>query len=350
MPLTGNASSVHGCGRQVRRLIEDSRRVVAAAAGGAATGLIFTSGGTEANALALLGSGRPRRLVSAVEHASVRATVPDAEIISVGEDGIVAPETVAAMLQGSPAPAVVSVMLANNETGVVQPVAAISAVARAYGAVMHCDAVQAFGKLPVDMAALGVHLLSLSAHKLGGPAGIGALAVAPQVPLASLLRGGGQERGRRAGSENLVGIAGFAAAIAATDHQTAAGRWLDWRDRIERAVRAEGGVIIAGSVPRLPNTSCIAMPGVSAETQVMAFDLDGIAVSAGAACSSGRVQASGVLKAMGLGEDLARCAIRVSFGWSTTTAEIDRFIEAWIKIHGRLRAAVHSHSPLRRRA
>jgi cysteine desulfurase len=166
------------------------------------------------------------------------------------------------------------------------------------------------------------------------------------------VRGGGQERGRRAGSENIIGIAGFAAAVAAAvdAQRDEAARWQLWRDRLEQAVAGAGGVIIAGAAPRLPNTSCIAMPGVAAETQVMAFDLDGIAVSAGAACSSGKVQASQVLQAMGIGEDLAWCAIRVSFGWSTTAAEIDRFIEAWIRIHGRLRATVQRDPPLRRGA
>lgn len=343
---------MHDHGRRIRRLIEDARHVIAAAIGSSPAAVIFTSGGTEANALALLGSGRRRRLVSAVEHASVLAADPDAEIIPVNGDGIVAAETVAAMLQEQQAPAVVSVMLANNETGVLQPVAAIAAAARAHGALVHCDAVQALGKVPIDMQALDVDLLSLSAHKLGGPAGSGALAVAPSVVLSAQLRGGGQERGRRAGSENVIGIAGFAAAVAAAvaTQPDEAARWRAWRARLEEAVSAAGGVVIAAAAPRLPNTSCIAMPGVAAETQVMAFDLAGIAVSAGAACSSGKVQASRVLQAMGLGEDLAGCAVRVSFGWSTTEAEIDRFIEAWIEIHGRLHAAVRRRSPLRHHA
>lgn len=328
----GNPSSVHGAGRAARRLVEDARERIAALIGADAAGVIFTSGGTEANALALTGTGRRRWLLSAVEHPSVIAAAPGAETIAVDAAGRVDCTALARQLAASTEPALVSVMLANNETGTIQPLPAIVAVARAAGALVHTDAVQALGRLVVDVRALGVDLLTLSAHKLGGPPGVGALIVDPARPLAARQRGGGQERGRRAGTENVPGIAGFAAAAAAA----AAGigdqaRLAGLRDRIEAAVTAIAGDarIIAAEGDRLANTTCVALPGIAAATQVMALDLAGIAVSAGAACSSGKVAASHVLQAMRVGDELATCAIRISLGWTTTEADVDRFVAAW---------------------
>jgi len=340
MELVGNSSSVHRFGRLARRWVEDAREAVAALAGGAAGRVIFTSGGTEANNLALRGTGRPRLLISAGEHDSVLQAVPEAELIPLTGDGRVDPEEVTRRLAADPRPALVSVMLANNETGVIQPIQEIAARAHQAGALVHCDAVQAAGKIPLDMAALDVDLLSLSAHKLGGPQGVGALLAAEEVSLRPLLRGGGQERGRRAGTENLPGIAGFGAAA-----QAAAAELADFgqvgrlRDDLERRVTdwAPSARVFGAAAPRLANTSCLTMPGVGAETQVMALDLAGVAVSAGSACSSGKVRPSHVLAAMAVAEPEAGWAIRVSLGRHSQAEDVDAFLEAWMALYSRTR-------------
>ncbi len=338
LEIGGNPSSVHRFGRQARRLIEAAREEVARLAGARANQVVFTSGGTEANDLALAGSGRARLFVSAIEHDSVRQARPDAVAIPVDGDGIVDLERLQDLLGADPAPALVSVMLANNETGVLQPIRRVVEIAHAAGALVHSDAVQAPGRLPLDFAGLGLDLMSLSAHKLGGPQGVGALILADSVRLEPRLRGGGQERGRRAGTENLAGIAGFGAAAAAARADLARGDQLGfWRDRLEaRALQAAPHArIYARGVPRLCNTSCIGVAGSAAETQVIALDLAGVAVSAGAACSSGKVKASHVLAAMGVPADAASAAIRVSLGWRSVSEDIDRFIEAWSAFHAR---------------
>lgn len=329
----GNASSVHRAGRQARRVIEDARDQVAAMVGGAAR-VIFTSGATEANALALAGLGRARVLVSAIEHDSVLANASQAERIPVSADGVTDLAALERMLD-DPRPTLVAVMAANNETGAIQPVAEIARLAHAHGALVLCDAAQAGGKIALDLATLGVDALTLSAHKLGGPQGAGALMLARDLPLAPLWRGGGQELGSRAGTENVAAIAGFgAAAQAARADLVDFARLAALRDRIEAALRAAapGAVVFAAGAARLPNTSCIAMPGVGAETQIMALDLDGVAVSAGAACSSGKLRQSHVLGAMGVAPQIAATAIRISLGWDTRAADADAVIEAWIKL------------------
>jgi cysteine desulfurase len=336
LALGGNPSSVHRRGRAARQLVEHGRAAVAALVGAPAEGIVFTSGGTEANHLALLGAGRERVLVSAVEHSSVLQALPEAERIPVDGDGIVDPAALAARLAADTRAgrALVSVMLVNNETGVIQPVRELVDVAHAHGALFHCDAVQAAGKIPVSLADLGVDYLTLSAHKIGGPTGIGALVLAPGAEVLPLLRGGGQERNRRAGTENLAGIAGFAVAAAACDGAEY-GRVRELRDRLEAALPE--AVVVGAAMPRLPNTSAIAMPGVAAETQIIALDLDGVMVSAGAACSSGKVGPSHVLAAMGVAPELANSTIRVSLGWSTAKADIAHFIDAWTALYRRTR-------------
>jgi len=334
----GNPSSVHRFGRAARRTIEDAREQVAALVGARAENVTFTSGGTEANALALRGAGRARVVVSAVEHASVLAAVPDAIRVPVDSEGVIDLAALAAALAADSRPALVSLMLANNETGVIQPVARAAEIARRHGAALHCDAVQATGKIPVDAAELGAHFVTLSAHKLGGPMGVGALVTDASVPLEAQLKGGGQERGLRAGTENISGIAGFgAAAEAARADLDRAGCLAAWCDALEARARAAvpSARILGAGAPRLPNTSCLALPGVAAETQVIALDLAGIAVSAGSACSSGKVGASHVLAAMGLEADVAGSAIRISLGWSSTAADIERFLESWTELAAR---------------
>jgi len=336
----GNPSSVHRWGRAARQTVERARAAVAALVGAPPDAVVFVSGGTEANHLALLGAGRERVLVSAIEHDSVRGAVPSAEHIPVDRNGVVLLEELEGMLATDPRPAIVSVMLANNETGVVEPVAAISALARARGALFHCDAVQAAGKLAIDIGGIGADVLTLSAHKLGGPPGIGALVIRDRLDVSPLLRGGGQEHGHRAGTENLVGITGFAAAAAAAAEQIALyDRVRALRDLLEAAITklAPDAVVLGAAALRLPNTTAIAMPGVAAETQVIALDLDGVMVSAGAACSSGKVGPSHVLEAMGVGPDLVGSTIRVSLGWTTTEAEVAHFVQAWTALYHRCR-------------
>lgn len=345
----GNPSSVHTAGRKARAIVDRARREVASLVGARATETIFTSGGTEANNLALAGAGRRRVLVSAIEHDSVRQAVPQAEILPVDGDGVLVLAALERALAAPAEPALVSVMLANNETGVLQPIAEIVRLAQAAGALVHCDAVQGAGKVPVDFRGLGVDYLSLSAHKLGGPTGVGALVVRNGAPFSTDRRGGGQESNRRAGTENVSGIAGFGAA--ASD----AALGLDvsgFRDRVELALVqiAAGANVFGAKASRIGNTTCISMPGVPAETQVMALDLAGVCISAGAACSSGKVQRSPVLEAMGVPAAEAACAIRISLGWNTEAADIERLIAAWQDLYIRVNKSDISHTHRRARA
>jgi cysteine desulfurase len=348
--LPGNPSSVHAEGRKARRLVEDARAAVAGAVGALPRNVVFTSGGTEANALALarglrLKSGPPvqRLVVSAIEHASVLAggRFPAEAISTVGVSGsgVLDLDHLREALAAGP-PALVSVMLANNETGAVQPIAEVAEIVHAAGGVLHVDAIQALGKIPLDISALSADLVTVSAHKIGGPKGVGALAWAGGVQgLEPLLRGGGQERGHRAGTEDVAGIAGFGAAVRASvdAFEKDANRLESLRNRLETGLgRTPGILIFSGNVRRLPNTTLFTVPGLRAETAVIGFDLGGIAVSSGSACSSGKVQPSHVLEAMGFDRELAQGAVRLSLGWSTCEADIDRCLEAWRKLAGTL--------------
>lgn len=341
----GNPSSVHAVGRAAHALIEQARTQVAALIGGPASTVVFTSGGTEANALALesaVAAGSRRLIVSAVEHDSVlegaRATGAAVEVAPVNAQGVLDLEWLERRLANwtpSDGRPLVAVMLANNETGVIQPIAEVAALVRAVDGWLHVDAIQAAGKIAVDSRALGADTLSVSSHKLGGPQGVGALTFGPRAVLSRRLHGGGQERGRRAGTENTPGIAGFgAAAAAALRGLDDAGLQAQWRDAAQARLVAMGGVALGDAAARLPNTLCVAAPGYASELQVMALDLAGVMVSAGSACSSGKVRASHVLAAMGAG-DLAGCAVRVSGGWATAGADWDRFVEAWGEAHDR---------------
>jgi cysteine desulfurase len=346
----GNPSSVHAEGRQARRLVEEARAAVAAAVGALPRNVVFTSGGTEANALALTpglrrGSGLPveRLLVSAIEHTSVLAggRFPTEAIGTIGvtSAGLLDLDRLRAMLEGGP-PALVSVMLANNETGAVQPVAEAAEIVHAAGGLLHVDAIQALGKIPFDINALNADLVTVSGHKIGGPKGVGAVALAEGVRgLEPWLRGGGQELGHRAGTENVAGIAGFGAAAKAAmgARESDAIRLESLRNWLERGLReTTGAIVFSGDVPRLPNTTLFTVPRLKAETAVIGFDLEGIAVSSGSACSSGKVQPSHVLKAMGFGPEIAEGAVRLSLGWSTSPADIDRCLKAWRKLAGTL--------------
>lgn len=325
----GNPSSVHSGGRRARALVEDSREQIAAQTGAKAAEIVFTSGGTEANALALRGLDHASVIVTGIEHASVLAAASGAMVIPADAQGVIDLNTLEDVLKTAPRPALVAVMLANNETGVVQPMDAVIALTKTYGGLVHCDAVQALGKMPVDFSN-GVDSMSLSAHKVGGLKGAGALIV--RGDLTAQMVGGGQERRRRAGTENVTGIISFGAAAREVPRLLAeTSRIRALRDALETKVHgiAPQAKIYGANAPRLPNTSCIALPGVSSETQVMRLDLAGVAVSAGSACSSGKIAPSHVLLAMGVSPAEAKCAIRVSLGHTTTEADIDRFIDAW---------------------
>ncbi len=325
LDLLGNPSSIHRAGREARRVLEASRRRIAARFGASADGVVFTSGGTEADALAVAGLGAGRRvLIGATEHDAIRAAAPDAAVVPVDGDGTVDLPALERLLAVG-RPALLCLMLANNETGTLQPIAEAAALCRRFGALLHVDAVPAAGRVPVDLGALGADSLALSGHKLGGPKGAGALLLADDRHLLPLIAGGGQERGRRGGTPALPAIAGFAAACEAEIPDL-----LGFRGRIERAAIACGALVLGGP-DRLPNTVCLAMPEMRAEAQVIALDLAGVAVSAGSACSSGKVSRSHVLTAMGCGA-LAGEAIRVSLPWNTTEADIAAFETAYAAI------------------
>jgi len=353
LAIGGNPSSVHAAGRLARAAIERARGEVAALVGAPADAVTFTSGGTEANALSIdsaFAGGVRRPLVALAEHASAMQTALASGLMVEGwamtPDGTADLDWLTERLKGWKAndgPIFAVLSLANNETGVIQPVAAAAEVIHAAGGKLHVDAVQAAGKIPVDFASLGADTLSLSAHKLGGPQGVGALVASKNAVLSRRQHGGGQERGRRAGTENLAGIAGFgaAAAVAMAELDLAA-RQAAWRDAAQARVAGVAGVTVFGAnAPRLPAVLCFATDGFDSEKQVMALDLEGVMVSAGAACSSGKVAPSRVLQSMGFGA-AANTAIRVSGGWATSEADWRRFTETWL--------AVQARFALRRRA
>jgi cysteine desulfurase len=347
MDAVGNPSSVHAEGRRARAIVETAREQVAALVGAKPLEVVFTSGATEANAWVINAGGWDTIFACDVEHESVRTPLNECGariiVVPVGANGVARVEAIASgVLCGPPVGrALVVLQVANNETGVIQPVCDVAHFAREHGIATHTDAVQAGGRLSLDMATLGVDTLSLSAHKLGGPKGVGALIIRDGTKLDNLISGGGQERRRRGGTENVVGIAGFgAAAEAAVVELAKIERVRGLRDRLEREVVSTGAFIIGADVNRLANTTCVAFAGLSAETLVIKFDLRGIAVSAGSACSSGKVGTSHVLAAQGLDPVLARAAIRISLGWNTSDADVDAFLKAWADIVQSYRSAV----------
>jgi cysteine desulfurase len=319
----GNASSIHAEGRKARKLMDDAREKLAFKLGCLPQMMTFTSGGTEANEMALQGAGAEVILVSAVEHPSVlaaaKATGKLVEVIPVDGHGRVKLDALQALL--GRANTLVSVMLANNETGVVQPIADVIDTAHKAGALVHVDAVQGFGKRPVNFGLLGCDMMTVAAHKVGGPVGVGALIIRDGLVVEPLLHGGGQELRRRAGTENVAAIAGFAALADEPQLDT-----YELTDQLEGSL--SDAVIFSDGVERLCNTTCFAVPDMKAETFLMNLDLAGFAVSSGSACSSGKVGRSHVLDAMGVAPELAACAIRISSGWNTTAQDIMRFLQA----------------------
>jgi cysteine desulfurase len=336
----GNASSVHATGRRARALIEDAREKLAGMLGASAENLVLTSGATEALHLALASAGAVSLIILAVEHDAVfeHATralkTPYVAPVDVG--GVIDLTALAELLADAPKPALVAVQLANNETGVIQPIARVAALCREHGAMLLVDAAQAFGRIPVDIADLDASYLVVSSHKLGGPPGAGALVLAPGAPFTIARFGGGQERGRRPGTENMPAVVGFAVAAewALRDLDTDAKRLAAMRDRFEAGLPRDA-VIFGAHAKRLHNTSNFALPGLSAETAVIAMDLEGVAISSGAACSSGKVRSSRVLAAMGVAPDLAKGAVRFSFGHESKESDVDEALNALAKVAAR---------------
>ncbi len=335
-----NASSVHGFGRRARMRVEKARDQIAALAGCKNTQVIFNSGATEGNNTVLKSFTGQRVLVSAIEHPAVLDAASEAERIPVTRDGVIDLNALEVMLEQTPAPALVSVMFVNNETGVIQPVEEISKRVHAAGAQFHVDAVQAAGRTPIEMNRRGIDFLTLSAHKTGGPQGVGALIVGPCAQAPVLLHGGGQEKRARAGTENVAGIAGFGVAVElALADMDKYQKLAALRDSMEARLKdiAPEAVIFGQGAPRAANTFLIALPGIPSKTQLMHMDLEGIAVSNGSACSSGKVHASHVTRAMGYDENAANSALRVSMGWNTKDGDIEAFVAAW----GKMRARMH---------
>ena len=343
----GNASSVHCEGRNAHGAIEAARDQVAQLINANPRDIVFTSGGSEANSLALsglVGNGSIDRIfISAVEHPSVIACAKlqgvQVSTIPVDANGIVELDALEACLTKSASISekiLVSVMSANNETGVIQPIEDIVKLAHAHGCLVHCDAVQALGKIPVDFAASGVDLMSLSAHKIGGPQGAGALVVRSSIVLSPMFKGGGQELSRRAGTENLSGIVGFGLAAELIGRDNSGREISGLRNHLESEIRKirSDAVIFGEDQKRLPNTTCVAVRGATAEALLIMLDLSGIAVSSGSACSSGKVATSHVLSAMGVDDAIAKTAIRISCGRTTTAEDVDNFLNAWAKAVG----------------
>ena len=344
LQVTGNPSSIHAEGRAVRSIVEAARRAVGALVGAAADRVVFTSGGTEGANFVLtpdlrsyrVPDGPSRLLISATEHAAVRHGHRFAEYVTdlpVRPDGVIDLDRLAeALAADGGSPALVVLQAANNETGVIQPVAEAAAMVHAHDGLIVCDAIQAVGRIPVDLGEIGADVLLLSGHKIGGPQGTGAVVFAPGVSVAtSFVRGGGQERGSRSGTENVSGIAGFGAAALDVAGCEDAERLQAMRGTLEAAVRdIDDEIVVFGEgAPRLPNTSCFAVPGLDAGTALIAMDLKGFAISSGSACSSGKVSRSHVLEAMGVPRHLSSGALRVSSGFRSQPADIHRFVEAF---------------------
>lgn len=333
----GNPSSIHHFGRTARKHVETARKIIADTLDVSNGQVFFNAGATEGNNTILKGFRGKRILITATEHSSIVEGGVEAEIIPVKPNGVIDLDAFQKMVADNP-PALVSVMLVNNETGVIQPVAEISKIAKSAGAMMHCDAVQGYGRIPFTRESLGVDYLTISSHKIGGPQGVGALIIAVGLTPPKLLEGGGQERRARAGTENTAGIAGFGAAAAkAVADIPKFAELATWRDRIETEMLKSPRVKIFGKdAPRVANTISCIVDGTTSDTLLMAFDIEGIAISSGSACSSGTVKFSHVLKAMGLEPKQNMAALRISLGWTTTEKDIEQFITIWNTLRARL--------------
>ena len=340
----GNASAIHKAGRTARRDIEEARQKIARLVNtGPQAVIVFTSGATEANNLVLKGSGCERLLVSAIEHPSVLQACSDKEIIPVLSSGVIDLGALDKMLEGNHRTTLISVMLVNNETGIIQPLDKVMEIAKRRGALVHTDAVQAAGRLKLDVQELGVDFITLSAHKIGGPQGAGCLIMSNCVSVVPQINGGNQEKNMRAGTENVAGIVGFGvAAELAVQDMAEFQRLSILRDKMEAVLQkiAPAIRIFGANIPRVANTTMFSLPGASSETQLIALDLAGICVSNGSACASGTVKASHVLKAMGVSDAEAGSSLRISLGWNSTEKDVDYFIQKWAEMYERVKSRV----------
>ena len=335
LDMTGNASSIHNCGRKARKLVEDAREDIAHLTGGSAEKVIFNSGATEGNNSIIKAYNKQGILISAIEHPCILELNNHGEMIRVTEDGVIDLNHFQDMVGRPPPPAIVSVMMVNNETGVIQPIKEMIEICHMRGVKFHTDATQAVGRIPVNLFMLNADYMTISSHKIGGPQGVGALITTNDNIAPVLLSGGGQEKNYRAGTENVAGIAGFgAAARHAKDNLEEFQKIRDLQDYLELNLKKihEDIVIYGENVDRICNTTCFSVPGASAETMLIAFDLEKISLSSGSACSSGKVKESHVLRAMGASQEDMKGALRVSYGWNTTREEIDLFLEMAEKI------------------
>ena len=337
LEYTGNPSSIHFFGRKMHGIMEQARSRVTSIFGLKDNQCIFTASCTEANNMVLRGNVAPQIMVSATEHDSVRLALPNPKILPVSQDGVVDLNHLENFLKKNESPVLVSVMIANSETGVIQPIDDIVNICKKFGAFVHTDATQAIGRIPVNIQK--IDFTTFSSHKLGGPFGCGVVLLGSSTNINPMLFGGGQERGRRAGTENIPAIAGFAAALElAVSEQTQQSNQLQiWRMILEQQMQeTRPDLVVHGkNTPRLPNTICYSIPGIPQIQQLMNFDLEGVAVSSGSACSSGKVRHSHVLQAMGLSADLTSSAIRLSMGWNTQKPDIDHFMKVWHKLYKR---------------
>ncbi|MEI7669108.1 MAG: cysteine desulfurase family protein [Pseudomonadota bacterium] len=332
MPL--NASSVHNEGRIAKSIIDKSRNKIAEIIGVFASEIIFTASGTEANNWVIKSFSKNPIIVSAIEHLSILKAIDNPLIIPVTSEGIIDLLALEKIIATQPTNFMASVMLANNETGVIQPIKEIAEIVHKFGGILHVDAVQAYGKIAINFNDLNCDIMTISAHKMGGIIGAAALIIKNNIPIKPMLLGGGQEKNRRAGTENIVAISAFSKASELIDLSQMNNLRI-WLNKMEEEITLLGGKIIGKNSPRIPNTSCIFMPNVSSETQIISFDLEGISISAGSACSSGRIEASHVLKAMNLPDTEINNTIRLSAGWNTSEDEINKFSKIWKKIFER---------------
>ncbi|MBT6467963.1 MAG: cysteine desulfurase [Kordiimonadaceae bacterium] len=342
MQQSGNPSSVHSRGRKAKSRMEKARSIIADNINCRAQMVVFTSGGTEANNMAILGSECNRLITSNAEHDSIRSIASSFEgtvdIIPVNSDGLINLLELEKLLNENDEKSIISILYANNETGVLQDIKAIAKIARSAGALLHIDAIQALSKVPIDFMLLGVDMMSISSHKIGGPQGVGALIVQEKFPIKSFIFGGGQEIGRRGGTENIAGIVGFGRAVSMIKKSLKKMKILEiWRNEIEEKIHkhAPQASFPGNSSPRLSNVSTIYMPGVKSETQVMNFDLDQICISSGSACSSGKVKSSHVIDAMKGDKNIATSTIRMSLGWNSEYAHAKAFVKSWKKQYDR---------------
>ncbi|MCC3860918.1 cysteine desulfurase family protein [Pseudemcibacter aquimaris] len=341
----GNPSSVHALGRKAKSRMETARSQIANVVGCRSQMVIFTSGGTEANNMAILNSGRSRLITTNAEHDSVNSSKDrfngKVDILNVDQNGQINPQDLERLLGEDASDTVVSILYANNETGVIQNIGPIAKITKAAGALLHLDAIQVFGKIDIDFMKMNVDMMSISSHKIGGPQGVGALIALEKLPVKSSILGGGQEVGRRGGTENIAGIAGFGLAASMVSENLEKMDVLEeWRNALEQRLSEHTDKVrfMGKDANRLPNVSAIYMPDVLSETQVMNFDLEKICISAGSACSSGKVKSSHVIMAMTGDEGIASSTIRMSMGWNTTKDDVDAFVKTWIKLYDRKHA------------